>query len=138
MQCYKGPWALSGDLITTGAQSGVQIPEGNTGGKPGTGSTSSSPRKPAKAEASIKISADASKQHPSAEKAPTAAATGSDAAKPQVPILPRSAASYAGAKAPAKKEEPNVLTMPRDEAWPRLLAYEVRDQRVACIVLLPA
>lgn len=80
-----------------------------------------SPRKAAKSDVSIRITADASKQPPKEASEMPAAPSAADAAKPALPSLPRPAAPAA----PAKKEEPSVLTMPRDEAWPRLLAYEV-------------
>ena len=102
----------------------LQIPEGDVGGKSGTGLTP--PTKPTKADASISISVDASRPLSTADKDPTSPVTACDATKPRTPILPRSAASFAGATA-ARKVEPTVLTMPRDEAWPRLLAYEVCD-----------
>jgi hypothetical protein len=89
------------------------------------------PTKPAKADASIRISVDACKPLGSADKTPKPPATASDAAKPQAPILPRSAASFAETKS-AKKQEPSVLTMPRDEAWHRLLAYEVIVDQHPC------
>lgn len=91
----------------------------------------SPPTKPVRADASIRISVDASKSVVSADKPPRAPAAASDATKPQAPILPRSAASFAETKA-AKTEEPSVLTMPRDEAWHRLLAYEVIVDQNAC------
>lgn len=109
----------------------VQIPEGAEAMKPAAKQpitlSTAPPRKASKAEASIRITADASKQpqKDAIDKAPPAAG---EAAKPQMPVLPRPAAPGAAA---AKKDEPNVLTMPRDEAWPRLLAYEVCDRNVA-------
>ena len=107
---------------------GLQIPEGTVEGMPAANTASpTSPTKPARAEGSIRISANASRPLAPADKDIKSPVTASDTTKPRAPIQPRSAASFAGA-ATARNVEPTVLIMPRDEAWPRLLAYEVTDR----------